>query len=227
MTTASRSPFSVTHGYLARIERCRRRTLPFRARNERSLDNHHEDFMIKRLVFAVSAIALTMTVASNAGAQAHVGFSAGLSAPTSTFSDVVKSGYNATLMLQYAVPLSPVGVRGEVGYNRFDFKQGGGNSQVLDGAVNLVLSMPTPSTMKPYVTGGLGAYRHRMEFGSLSPIFGTSSATQTKLGFNGGLGLAIGLTGFQTQLEARYVYITAESGGDPVKYIPISVGVMF
>jgi opacity protein-like surface antigen len=184
--------------------------------------------MIKRLMFGVSAVALSLTFAGTAEAQVHFGLSAGVSMPQSSFGDAVKSGYNATGMLQFSMPLSPVGIRAEVGYNHFDIKGGGGSSQILDGAANIVLSMPTPSTIKPYVTGGLGVYRHKLSFdSSLGGFLGTSSASQTKLGFNGGIGVGFGLTGFQTQLEARYVYITADSGDDATKYVPISFGIMF
>jgi opacity protein-like surface antigen len=184
--------------------------------------------MIKRLMFGVSVVALSMTVASTAQAQVHFGMSAGVSMPTGTFGDVVKSGYNASAMLGWSMPLSPVGFRAELGYNHFDFDGGGGDSQILDGAANVILTMPSAAMVKPYLTGGLGVYRHKLSFdGDLSDIFGTGSASQTKLGFNGGAGISFGLTGFQTQLEARYVYITAEEGGDPVKYVPISFGIMF
>jgi opacity protein-like surface antigen len=186
-------------------------------------DNQHEVPMIKRLMFGVSAVALSMIAASPAHAQAHFGVSAGVSMPLSTFGDAVKSGYNATALLSYSMPLSPIGVRAELGYNRFDFDGGGGNSQIIDGAANLILGMPAASMIKPYVTGGLGVYRHKA---TATGILGFTDS-QTKLGFNGGAGLSFGLTGFQTQLEARYVYITAESGGDPVKYVPISFGILF
>lgn len=184
--------------------------------------------MIKRLMFGFSAVALSMAVASTAHAQAHFGVSAGVSMPVSSFGDVVKAGYNATALLSYSMPLSPIGVRAELGYNRFDFDGGGGNSQILDGALNVVVSAPAASMVKPYVTGGLGVYRHKVSFdGAFADFFGTGSASQTKLGFNGGAGISFGLSGFQTQLEARYVHITAESGGDPVQYVPISFGIMF
>lgn len=184
--------------------------------------------MLKRLMFGVSAVALSMTVASVAHAQAHFGVSAGVSMPTSTFGDAVKAGYNASALLSFSPPLSPIGVRAELGYNRFDFDGGGGNSQILDGAVNVLFSTPATSIIKPYVTGGLGVYRHKLSFdGAFADFFGTGSDSQTKLGFNGGAGLSFGLSGFQTQLEARYVYITAESGGDAVKYVPVSFGILF
>jgi hypothetical protein len=179
--------------------------------------------MLKRLMFGVSAVALSMTVANVAHAQAHFGVSAGVSMPVSTFGDVVKAGYNANALLSYSVPLSPIGVRAELGYNRFDFDGGGGNSQILDGAVNLVVSSPSASVIKPYVTGGLGVYRNKY---SSTTLLGGES-TSTKLGFNGGAGLSFGLSGFQTHVEARYVYITKESGFDAVQYVPISFGILF
>jgi len=179
--------------------------------------------MFKRLMFGVSAAALSMTVASVAHAQAHFGVSAGVSMPTSTFGDAVKSGYNASALLSFSPPLSPIGLRAELGYNRFDYDGGGGNSQILNGAVNVLVSTPATSIIKPYVTGGLGVYRNK--FSSTGLLSGESKST--KLGFNGGAGLSFGLSGFQTQLEARYVYITKESGADAVQYVPISFGIMF
>ena len=183
--------------------------------------------MIKRLMFGVSTLALSMAIASTAQAQAHFGVSAGVSMPTSTFGDAVKSGYNVNALLGWSPPLSPFGIRAELGYNRFDFDGGGGNSQILDGAANVIINTPAAAMVKPYLTGGLGVYRHKLSFdNSLSPLFG-ESASQTKLGFNGGAGISFGLTGFQTQIEARYVYITAESGGDAVKFVPVTFGIMF
>jgi hypothetical protein len=179
--------------------------------------------MIKRLMFGVSAAALSMTVASVAHAQAHFGASAGVSMPVSTFGDAVKAGYNVSALLSFSPPLSPIGVRAELGYNRFDFDGGGGNSQIIDGAVNLVVSSPASSIIKPYDTGGLGVYRNK--YSSTGLLSGES--TSTKLGFNGGAGLSFGLSGFQTHLEARYVYITKENGADAVQYVPVSFGILF
>jgi opacity protein-like surface antigen len=183
--------------------------------------------MLKRLMFGVSAVALSMVFAGSAQAQAHVGVSAGVSMPTSSFGDSFKTGYNVTGLVSFSAPMIPVGLRGEFGYNRFDIDGGGGNARILNGAVNVLISTPSASMIKPYVTGGLGAYNTKVSFDdSFGGIFGASQS-KTKLGFNGGVGISFGLTGFQTQLEARYVYITADNDNDPIKYVPISFGVMF
>jgi opacity protein-like surface antigen len=183
--------------------------------------------MLKRLMFGIAAVALSLSVSSTAHAQAHFGVSAGISLPQSTFGDDFNSGYNVTGLLQYSMPLSPIGLRAELGYNSFDVKGGGAKARVLDGAANVILGSPAASMFKPYVTAGLGAYNTKITFddASLAGFFGSPS--QTKLGFNGGVGLSVGLTGFQMQLEARYVYVTADKGNEATKYVPISVGVMF
>lgn len=183
--------------------------------------------MVKRLMFAVSAVALSLALSTSAQAQAHFGVAAGVSMPQSTFGDDFKSGYNVTGFLSYSMPLSPVGIRAELGYNSFDVKGGGAKARVLDGAANLVLQVPGGTMIKPYVTGGLGAYNTKITFddASLASFFGSPS--ETRLGFNGGVGLSFGLSGFQTQLEARYVYVTAKSGNDATKYVPITFGIMF
>jgi opacity protein-like surface antigen len=179
--------------------------------------------MFKRMMFGFSAVALSITVAGTAHAQAHFGVSAGVTAPLSDFGDVAKSGYNATALLSYSVPLAPIGVRAELGYNHFDRKSGG-DSQIIDGAANIVLSMPSASLIKPYLTGGLGVYRHKA---SIPVPLGTFESMNTKLGFNGGAGISFGLSGFQTQLEARYVYITKENNAPAVQYVPVSFGILF
>lgn len=179
--------------------------------------------MMKRLVFAASAVVLSFAAASTAHAQVHVGVSLGASIPTGDFGKGVKTGYSVNGLIGFSMPLSPVGFRGEVGYNAWDGKSSLGISGVkatsLSGAANIVLQVPGMIAAKPYVIGGVGDYRMKLEV----PGFGNS--TETKFGYNVGGGVNFGLGTLATMLEARY--ITVNTSGGTTHYVPVTFGIMF
>lgn len=183
--------------------------------------------MTKRIMLGVAAVALSLAAAAPAHAQTHVGISAGASFPTGDFGNSFNSGYNINGIIGVSMPMSPIGFRGEVGWNQFDLKGGasGDKSRIFNGSANVVL---TPSTMmpaKPYLIAGLGAYNVKFEGTNL--LGGTTSSSDTRLGFNGGVGLKFGLGDLATFLEARYVSINGKNGGSALNYIPVTFGITF
>ena len=194
--------------------------------------------MNNRIAFAAAAL-LSLTHAPRAEAQAqvmpHFGISAGASIPQSTFGDGVNTGYNVGGMVNIGVPLSPLGFRGEVGWNHFDLSGNNvsGNVRMLDGAANIVLAPSTVMTAKPYFIAGLGAYNVRTRVdGTGVLIAGLTSATSseqssTRLGFNGGIGFAFGLGPVGTLLEARYVSVNGTNGGKSLTFVPVTFGITF
>ena len=179
--------------------------------------------MMKRLVIAASAVALSFAAAPTAHAQVHVGVSAGASIPTGDFGKDFKTGYSVNGLIGFSMPLSPIGFRGEVGYNAWDGKSSLGISGVkasaLSGAANIVLQVPGMIAAKPYFIGGIGDYRLKAEI----PGFG--STTETKFGYNVGGGINFGLGTLATMLEARY--ITVNTTGGSTHYVPVTFGIMF
>lgn len=178
---------------------------------------------MKRLILGASVVALSLVAAPTAHAQVGVGVSAGLSLPTGDFGDIVKSGYSVNGLVGFTMPLSPLGFRGEVGYNSWDGKTNAGLDGVtassLSGTGNLVLQVPGMIVAKPYLIGGVGAHRFKLDAG------GTNNAAETKFGWNVGAGLNFGLGTLSTMVEARYT--TIQGNGGSVHYVPITFGIMF
>ena len=179
--------------------------------------------MMKRLMIGASVVALSLVGAPTAHAQVSVGVSAGASLPMSDLKDVVKTGYSVNGLIGFAMPLSPIGFRGEVGYNSWDGKSSVGLSGTkvssLSGTANIVLQVPGMMVAKPYLIAGLGEHRIKFDAGSLG------NTTESKLGYNVGAGLNFGLGTLATMLEARYVVVN--TSGTKTKYLPITFGIMF
>jgi opacity protein-like surface antigen len=177
--------------------------------------------MMKRLMFGATVVALSLVAAPSARAQVGVGVSAGLSMPTGTLGDAFKSGYSVNGLIGFAMPMSPIGFRGEVGYNSWDGKSNvadGVTGSSLSGTANVVLQVPGMVVAKPYLIAGIG--EHRIKFDN-----GTDNSSETKMGWNVGGGLKFGLGTLNTMIEARYV--TVNTSGEAAHYVPITFGIMF
>ena len=193
--------------------------------------------MTTRIALTAAAALLSLTLAPEAHAQAqmmpHFGISAGASIPQSSFGDGVNTGYNVNGMINIGVPLSPLGFRGEVGWNRFDLSGNNvsGNVRMVNGAVNVVLAPSTVMTAKPYFIAGLGVYNVKSTGNASGGILGgavpTTSTADTRLGFNGGIGFAFGLGPVGTLLEARYVNVNSSDNSGSLSFVPISFGITF
>ena len=180
--------------------------------------------MMKHLMLGASVVALSLVAAPAAHAQAGVGVSAGISIPTGEFGKSFKSGYSVNGLVGWTMPMSPIGFRGEVGYNSWDGKSSAGISgftaSSLSGTANVVLQVPGMIAAKPYLIAGLGEHHMKIDAGS-----GLGSATENKLGWNVGGGLNFGLGTLATMLEARYVNVNTSGGS--THYVPVTFGIMF
>lgn len=179
--------------------------------------------MMKRLMFGASIVALSLVAAPRAHAQAGVGVSAGVSIPTGDFGKDFKSGYSVNGLFGFTVPTAPVGFRAEVGYNSWDGKSAaasGVTASSISGTANVVLQVPGMIAAKPYLIGGLGYHRMKLDFGST-----LGNSTENKMGWNVGGGLNFGLGTLATMLEARY--ITVNTSGGSTHYVPVTFGIMF
>jgi len=181
--------------------------------------------MSRKLVTAALALLAVPVLSGNA--QVGVGIAAGVSAPLGDFGKATQSGYHATGMLTIGVPLLPVGARLEGSFSQFDYKATPSNdakARILYATANAELS--APGIIAPYLIGGVGMYHATAECG-------TCATSSTRIGFNGGGGLKIGLAGFSVFVEARFHYIGGASnptnGGvkSSTQFIPVSAGVTF
>ena len=146
--------------------------------------------------------------------------------PIGSTADNVKMGYNATLGLGIKPPLAPIGLRIEGMWNQFDNKNqsfGKIGTRILAGTANVTLSgagMPIPMG---YLIGGLGMYNFGVT--NWPTALGSKPETESKVGFNIGVGLNFPLTGFSTYAEARLHIVNTE--GSSTKFIPIVFGIKF
>lgn len=181
-------------------------------------------------LFAVAAsLAASVALAGSAQAQASpiaFGITAGATKAVGDGSDGINLGYHAGALVQWNGPDLPIGIRADVVYHRFTFKDvDNANESITAGTVNAVWSFPMDkaSQINPYLIGGVGYYH--ASFSCSDCGAGETSASDNKFGINGGAGVTIPLSGFSTFIEARYHNVFTD--GSSTKFIPISVGIMF
>ena len=192
-------------------------------------------------IMRVGAVALGLVGgASMAAAQGAVmsshpvafGVVGGATLPTGTLGDIAKTGWHAGGVVEFSVPMIPVGLKADVMYHGLGEKndQIGVKTSLITGTVNGMFMVPMSSmgTVKPYVIAGVGAYNLR------SKLTDGDTQSATKFGINGGAGVEFGLSGLATYIEARYHYIfsayesnSSYGSGSSASIVPISVGIMF
>jgi opacity protein-like surface antigen len=200
-----------------------------------------------RRAFAGAALGAALTLAGTAGAQGPInpigfGVSAGAAVPTGDFGDGVNTGYSVDGIVTLRLPASPISFRGEVGYTRFGFKDGfleddevgdvSGNLRFLSGVANVVLGVPAGPTavVRPYLIGGVGIYNSRASFSGEGITVNSNS--QNNLGFNGGAGIEIPLSGITGLGEVRFVSVRTKGDGDDdlgvnANHVAIRFGIRF
>jgi len=180
----------------------------------------------RSLYLAIAAIALVVAPrVSHAQLGAlkpfQLGIAGGAAQPMSDLKDGANMGYNATAALGINVPLIPVGLRVDGAYNQFGEKAGvGAKLHVISATGNAVWRLPSIG-ISPYLIGGAGLYM------ATSTTTGTTSVsdTQNHLGWNAGAGINLPLSGFKAFVEARYNSYSTDAGS--VKFVPVTVGIMF
>ena len=189
--------------------------------------------MMKRAMVCVAAAAIafvpSVSHAQRRGAASEpVKFSAGLglALPQADFADGVSTGMHIEGMASKRLSASPAFLRGELGFARYGEKDNSGvTSNQLAAALDVGYNFVSASSVKPYVLGGLGAYRT-----SMSMDLGAGSATvndnTTNLGFNAGVGMRFKMAGHVAYVEGRYV----DQGnwqGAKIASLPIAFGLEF
>ena len=160
-------------------------------------------------------------VAVSAQTPVQFGVAAGVSVPTGSTSDGLKTGWHGLALLQFKPASTPVGFQIDGSYNQLGFDGGGGKEEVIAGTANLVYEFATSaeSQFRPYLIGGGGVYNLKSK-----PDAG-ASFSDTKFGINVGAGFNFKLSGVGLFMEGRFHDILV-SGSD-FHYIPITAGVRF
>jgi hypothetical protein len=182
--------------------------------------------MYRKMVLCAALTSLASTaraqLVSTPTKPLSFGVAAGAAVPTSDLSDFTNTGYNGTLILGLNTPTLPFNFRIDAAYNNFGDKYDNGSLHTTSVTGNVVFTLPTPSTVRPYLIGGVGVY----STGINDDQDGYSSGTSTDFGFNVGGGVTIPLSGFNAFIEARYNRVST-GGGNTLQFVPIVFGVMF
>ena len=194
---------------------------------------------MKRTIFGVAALAL-MVSASAAQAQRPVSFgiALGASMPTGDAGKVLEMGYHAMGTLSFSPPALPVGVRLDGMFNQIGGKTINGDefgdSRILALTANATFGMPmAASPISPYLIGGLGMYNFSSPDAEDIPATPEDEAkSETKMGFNIGVGTKFALAGCGTFAEIRYHMVTDASSDEEGKkssftFVPITFGITF
>ena len=187
--------------------------------------------MQRRLVMCVVALGLAFlnsTPAAAIGRPFKIGFGGGASVPVSDTKEAFKTGYHGQFMVQWSAPVLPFGLRGSVGYERFDLKSAtpgvDGTGSILSGLANASWGFPV-GPVKPYITAGLGAFNMK------STVAGLSSPSETNFGINGGAGVEFNLLGVSAFVEGKLENIFTEDGVNTQSFdtrvFPVTFGVFF
>ncbi len=178
---------------------------------------------ILRLVIAAALVSVA-SVATVAAQSARFGVGGGLISPVSDYGNQDKTGWHVAANVEFAIPLSPFGVRVDGLYGQTDHQSPvNGNTKLAGGLVGFVWKIPTAVPLvKPYLLAGGGVYNFKQTFPS-SP--GTPETSNTKFTWAAGGGASLGVGPVHGFLEARYASI--QLSGAAVKFIPVTAGLTF
>jgi hypothetical protein len=143
---------------------------------------------------------------------------AGVSLPQSDFKNGVNNGFNVTGSAGWHKWNSPIGLRLDVGFDRFGVKGGGSsNANIWSGLGEVTLKIPQVLAVSPYLVAGGGVYR----LSTSDP----SSKSSTKGGWDAGGGITFGVGMAKLFIEGRYNNVSTEFV--KTKYVPVILGISF
>lgn len=164
-------------------------------------------------IVTLLTLSATTALAQGGISAAHLGAAVGISFPTGALSRTHASGFNLGGIAEYEAPGQPMGIRGEVFYERFGGKTtvaGSRSVQTTAGIIDAVYHVPE-SSLNVYFIGGMGIYN--------------VTGNGTKPGFNGGLGIRIPLTGMTAYFEARLHKVLTDNSS--YLSLPVTFGLSF
>lgn len=177
-----------------------------------------------RTTLRTAAAALLLTAAAALPAHAQISspikfnVRAGAALPMADFGEVANTGFIVGGGLTLRAPLMPVALRVDGDFNRFAL-----DSDLIDEDQTIwaltANAQVAPALSPIYFLGGAGVYSQSV-----------ADESATDFGLNGGVGLRIPLTGFNSFVEARYHYVFTDEGdvgGYNLSYLPITFGIEF
>ena len=114
---------------------------------------------MKALSKSLLAMAMTLAFgASIASAQMPVqfGLGAGVTIPSGSFSNGLKTGWHGMGLIQFKPASSPVGFQIDGAYQQLGFDGGGGKEQIIDGTGNVIYEFQVSPDTKFGINAGAG-----------------------------------------------------------------------
>lgn len=171
--------------------------------------------MLRRFIVTAGLLAL-LAPAARAQRPVSLLVGGGASIPVGTLADGSSTGWNALAGLAVSTLMQPLGLRLDGAYNRMAGKASGPDQAITSGTLNVTYRLPTPNTpIAPYLSAGGGVYW--LECRGDGGVCGSD----TRGGWNAGLGTKIAAMGLTWFVEARF-----HRAGD-ARYLPVTIGVGF
>jgi opacity protein-like surface antigen len=150
--------------------------------------------MKRMLRGAAIGLAVAMSAqAAQAQSNLSLGLGGGAVVPTGSLADFSKTGWNATASARLKPAVSPIGFQLDGFYNRLGFEAADGHARILGASANALFALPG-AVAHPYLIGGIGMYNMKAS---------GADGSETKFGFNGGLGVDVGVGPAKLYAEGR------------------------
>jgi hypothetical protein len=158
------------------------------------------------------AFALALVSAAPTGAQLAFDASVGFATPVGQYGTGLNTGVDLMGAVEWhPVPLVPVTMRVELGWDRFgESRQFVGNQYVTRLLVDGIVDLPLPGRFRPYAIGGVGIYH-----------LSVNSLGRYGVGLNVGGGLQYRFPLVQPFFEVRYQHAFMAGG---IQFVPFQFG---
>jgi outer membrane protein with beta-barrel domain len=175
---------------------------------------------MKRVALSLVALIAIAGAGSLSAQGMRLGIGGGLLFPLGTYKDFDKMGWVVGGDATYWFMSAPVGIRADVQYSQTSEKSGVGahTTEIIGGLAEVVYALGKQAdAVRPYILGGLGYYDVKV----------STSASESKVGFGGGAGLAfkLGTSGTRFFVEGKYVSVSTSGGS--TNFLPIRAGFRF
>ena len=185
---------------------------------------------MKRFTMVLAAVALCVAMASPVMAQkaagsTRYGFSAGLLMPMGDYNTIDKLGFVGGVGATYWLAGQPIAIRGDLSYSQTSHDEAvtvAGHTKIMGGMASVVYALnPASAPARILLNAGLGLYNVKID------ATGAGSASESKIGFGGGVAVAfkMGTGGTRFIVGTRYTSVSTSSGS--TGFLPITVGLSF
>ncbi len=180
---------------------------------------------MKRFGLVMLAVALCVVAARPATAQGlRYGVSAGVLLPLGDYGTGDKMGFVGGAGATYWLAGQPIGIRGDLSYSQTSHDEAvsvAGHTKIMGGMASVVYALnPASAPARILLNAGLGFYNVKID------ATGGGSASESKIGFGGGVAVAFKMGTGSTRLIVGTRY-TSVSTSAKLTFLPITVGLTF